>query len=142
LNRFFAHGPAVAVLEFRTQRRIKASPRLQHYRPRRSMIAARWLPNTGNLIVEPKPKLNRHLPVIDDIVGDVAACFDDLKPVNVVQSFTSLGNGILHGIFHTRFGRPGQLDLFVNMIAHWKASFLRLQYSQVVQLQYLLLVSL
>jgi len=62
--------------------------------------------------------------------------------VNIVQCFTSLGNGILDGVFHTRFGRPGQLDLFVNMIAHWKASFLRLQYSRLVQLRYLLLVAL
>jgi hypothetical protein len=90
--------------------------------PRRSIISHALLPNT-DLIVEPKPKLNRHLPVIDGIVGDIAACFDDLKPVNIVQCFTSLGNGILDGVFHTRFGRPGQLDLFVNMIAHWKASF-------------------
>jgi hypothetical protein len=59
--------------------------------------------STHYSIVEAKPQLNRNLPIVDLIVLDVTASFDDLKPMNVVKRLTRFGNGVLHGVFDTCF---------------------------------------
>jgi hypothetical protein len=69
-------------------------------------------------IVEPEAKLYNHLPVIDLIIFNVASGFDDLKPVDVVQCLAGLGNCVLYRIFDASFGSAGQLDLFVDVLAH------------------------
>ena len=70
-------------------------------------------------VVKPETKLYNHLPVIDLIVLDVASGLDDLKPVNVVQRLTGLCYRILYRIFDAVFRRAGQLDLFVDVFAHF-----------------------
>jgi hypothetical protein len=69
-------------------------------------------------VVEPEAKLYNHLPVIDLIIFNVASGFDDLKPVDVVQCLAGLGNCVLYRIFDASFRSAGQLDLFVDMLAH------------------------
>jgi hypothetical protein len=70
------------------------------------------------LVVQPKPELDRHLPVIDLVVLNVAAALDDLEPVQVMQCLGCFGNRVLDCIFYTRFGSTGQLDLLINMLVH------------------------
>jgi hypothetical protein len=62
--------------------------------------------NTANLVVEPKAELDGDLPVVDLIILDVSAGLDDLKPMNIVQRLSGLGNCILDGILNTGFRRP------------------------------------
>lgn len=71
-----------------------------------------------NLVVKPKAELDRDLPVIDLIILDVAAAFDDLKPVQIVQCLGCFGDRVLHRVFHAGFGRTRQLYLLVNVFAH------------------------
>ena len=80
-----------------------------------------------DLIVEPKPELNCNLPVIDLVVFDVAARFDDLKPMNVVQGLARLRDRVLHGFFHAVLGRTRQFYLLVNMIVHESSLICRVQ---------------
>jgi hypothetical protein len=74
---------------------------------------------TNDSVVKPETKLYDHLPVIDLIVLNVASGLDDLKPVNVVQRLTGLCYCILYRIFDADFRRAGQLDLFVDVFAHF-----------------------
>jgi hypothetical protein len=69
-------------------------------------------------VVQSKTELDRDLPVINFIILNVAAAFDDLKPVQVVQRLCRLGDGVLDRIFHARFRRTRELDLFINMLVH------------------------
>jgi hypothetical protein len=84
-----------------------------------------------DLIVEPKPELNCNLPVIDLVVFDVAARFDDLKPMNVVQCLGGFGYGVLRGFFDTVLGRTRQFYLLVNMIVHESSLIFRVQGSNI-----------
>ena len=70
------------------------------------------------LIVQPETELDRHLPVIDRVIFDIAAGFHDLEPVNIVECLAGLLNGILYRVFNARLGRPSQFNLFVDMLAH------------------------
>lgn len=56
------------------------------------------------LIVKPKAELNRHLPIVDGVIGNVAACFDYLEPVDIVKCLASLCDGVLHGFFDAFLG--------------------------------------
>jgi hypothetical protein len=71
-----------------------------------------------HLVVEPEAKLYSHLPVIDLVILYIASSFDDLKPVDIVQCLAGLCYCILYGVFNARFGGAGQLNLFVNVLAH------------------------
>ncbi len=73
-------------------------------------------------VVKPEAKLYDYLPVIDLIVLNVASGLDDLKPVNVVQRLAGLCYCILYCIFDAGFRRTGQLDLFVDVFAHFFTS--------------------
>jgi hypothetical protein len=69
-------------------------------------------------VVEPEAQLYNHLPVINLIVFNVASGLDDLKPVDVVQCLAGLGDCVLYRIFDANFRSAGQLDLFVDVLAH------------------------
>jgi hypothetical protein len=64
----------------------------------------------SRLVVHSKAQLDRHLPVVDLRIFDIAPGFDDLKSVQVVDTLCRLGDRILNGIFDARFGSAGQLD--------------------------------
>ena len=70
-------------------------------------------------VVKPEAKLYNHLPVIDLVIFNVASGFDDLKPVNVVQRLSSLCYCVLYRIFDADLRSAGQLDLFVDVLAHF-----------------------
>jgi hypothetical protein len=69
-------------------------------------------------VIEPEAKLYDYLPVVNFIVLDVTSGLDDLKPVDVVQCLTSLGNCVLYRIFDAGSRGASQLNLFVDVIAH------------------------
>jgi hypothetical protein len=69
-------------------------------------------------VVKPEAKLDGHLPVIDLIVLNVASGLNNLKPVDVMQRLAGLRNCVLYRIFDAGFRGAGQLDLFVDVLAH------------------------
>src|ERR687891_728779 len=71
-----------------------------------------------NLIVQPKAELDRYLPIIDLVVLDVPASFDDLEPMQIMQGLGRFRDGILHRVLNARVGRTCQFDLFVNVLSH------------------------
>ena len=71
-----------------------------------------------HLVVKPEAKLYNHLPVIDLIVLNVAPGLDDLKPMDVVQRLGGLCYCILYRVFDAGLRSAGQLDLFVDVLAH------------------------
>lgn len=76
-------------------------------------------------LLQRKPNLNRHLPMRDFAVFDVAAGFLDLEPSHIPHSFGSAGYGGFYGVLDAVGGRADQFDLFVYVVAHGK-SLLRL----------------
>jgi hypothetical protein len=70
-------------------------------------------------VVKPEAKLYSHLPVIDFIIFNVASGFDYLKPVNVVQRLAGFCHCVLYRIFDAGLRGAGQLDLFVDVLAHF-----------------------
>lgn len=70
------------------------------------------------LFLQREPHLNRHLPVPDFAVLDVAAGLGDFEPAHVADGFGGLGQGGFHGVLDAVGGRAHQFDLFVNVIAH------------------------
>ena len=69
-------------------------------------------------VIKPEAKLYDYLPVINFIVFDVASGLNDLKPVDIVQRLAGLRNCVLYRIFDAGFRGAGQLNLFVDVIAH------------------------
>jgi hypothetical protein len=70
-------------------------------------------------VVKPEAKLYSHLPVIDFIIFNVASGLDYLKPVDVVQRLAGLCHCVLYRIFDAGLRGAGQLDLFVDVFAHF-----------------------
>jgi hypothetical protein len=70
-------------------------------------------------VVKPETKLYSNLPVIDLIIFNVASGLYDLKPVDVVQRLARLCHCVLYRIFDADLGGAGQLDLFVDVFAHF-----------------------
>lgn len=73
-------------------------------------------------VVKPEAKLYNNLPVINLIIFNVASGLDYLKPVDVVQRLGRLCHCVLYGIFDAGLRGAGQLDLFVDMLAHFFTS--------------------
>jgi hypothetical protein len=69
-------------------------------------------------LVEREAYLDRHLPMPDFVILDVAAGLQNLEPPKVSQALRGLGKGILNGIFNSDGGRADKFDLLVDMIAH------------------------
>ena len=70
-------------------------------------------------VVKPEAKLYDYLPVIDLIVLNVTSGLDDLKPVDIVQRLARLSYCVLYRILDAGFRGAGQLNLFVDVIAHF-----------------------
>lgn len=70
-------------------------------------------------IVKAEAKLYNNLPVINLIILNVASGLYDLKPVDVVQRLACLCHRVLYRIFNAGLGGAGQLDLFVDVFAHF-----------------------
>jgi hypothetical protein len=70
-------------------------------------------------VVKPEAKLYSHLPVIDLVIFNVASGLDYLKPVDVVQRLARLCHCVLYRIFDAGLRGAGQLDLFVDVLAHF-----------------------
>ncbi len=68
--------------------------------------------------VEREADLDRHLPMSDFVVLDVAASLQNLEPAKVSQALRGLGKRVLNGIFDSDGGGADKFDLLVDMIAH------------------------
>jgi len=54
----------------------------------------------------------------DFAVFQVATCFGDFEPIQIMESRRSLGDRRLDGILDRNFRGTGQFDFFVNVIGH------------------------
>jgi hypothetical protein len=59
-----------------------------------------------------------YLPVIHLSLGDVAACFDHLKPAQVFDGFVRALNGLVNGVLDGTGGGAGEFDEFIDWVFH------------------------
>src|SRR5690606_5042600 len=72
----------------------------------------------GASVLEREADPQRHLPVRDLAVGDMAARLGDLEPLDVADRLAGLGDGTLHGVVAARGRRAGELDELVDVMGH------------------------
>jgi hypothetical protein len=69
-------------------------------------------------LVQRESDFQRHLPVINLAIFNLAAGLDHFKPAHISDGLACPIQGILNRRFHTLRRGPYQFDLFVNVLAH------------------------
>ena len=62
--------------------------------------------------------LDRHLPMMNFSLFDVAARFDHLKPAEVLDGFVCPFNGCFNGLLNGISGGAGEFDEFIDGVFH------------------------
>lgn len=69
-------------------------------------------------LVESETQADNDLIMSNLAISDVTSHFFDFEPVQVLNGFGSLGNGLSNGVVMAFTGRTGHFDNFINMITH------------------------
>ena len=69
-------------------------------------------------VVERKADLDRHLPMVDLVVNDMATRLDNFKPTQVMNTLASFLDRIFDSLVSAYIGRSGKFDFFIDVVTH------------------------